>query len=152
MKAKELMIDGLFRVKKDVCLPKGTIVVIRGIDADKRFPKRNLVGSATCLPVNSSDGFTYGVWAEYLEPIPLTPEILEKNGFKKAPQISDTEPFDTDEEGNKHYSYNTTFWGWFQPDNIFCIPANGLGWLNIKYVHQLQHALRFARIKKEIIL
>jgi hypothetical protein len=84
MKAKELMIDGLFRVKKDVCLPKGTIVVIRGIDADKRFPKRNLVGSSTCLPVNSSDGFTYGVWAEYLEPIPLTPEVLEKNFESKS--------------------------------------------------------------------
>jgi hypothetical protein len=86
------------------------------------------------------------------EPVFINQEILEKNEFKKAPQISDTEPFDTDEEGNKHYSYSTTFWGWFQPDNIFCIPANGLGWLNIKYVHQLQQALRFARIKKEIIL
>jgi hypothetical protein len=85
-------------------------------------------------------------------PIPLTPEILEKNGFKKATQISDTEPFDIDEEGNKHYSYSTTFWGWWQPDNIFCIPANGLGWLNIKYVHQLQHALRLCGIEKEIIL
>ena len=91
-------------------------------------------------------------WLEEIKPIPLTPEILEKNGFKKALQVSDTEPFDTDEDGNKHYSYNTTFWGWLQPDNIFCIPTTGLGWLNIKYVHQLQHALRFARIKKEIIL
>lgn len=85
-------------------------------------------------------------------PIPLTPEILEKNGFEKAPQISDVEPFDVDEEGNKHYSYNKTFWGWFQPDNIFCIPANGMGWLYIKYVHQLQHALRLCGIEKTIEL
>jgi len=87
-----------------------------------------------------------------IKPIPLTPEILEKNGFEKALQISDTEPFDTDEEGNKHYSYNKTFWGWYQQDNIFCIPANGMGWLYIKYVHQLQHALRLCKIEKEIIL
>ena len=87
-----------------------------------------------------------------LKPIPLTPEILEKNGFERAPQISDVEPFDVDEEGNKHYSYNKTFWGWLQPDNIFCIPANGMGWLHIKYVHQLQHALKLCGIKKEIVL
>jgi hypothetical protein len=86
------------------------------------------------------------------KPVFITPEILENNEFKKAPQISDTEPFDTDEEGNKYYSYNTVIWGWFQPDHIFCIPANGLGWLNIKYVHQLQHTLRLCRIKKEIEL
>ena len=86
------------------------------------------------------------------EPIPLTPEILEKNGFEKALQLSDIEPFDTDEEGNKYYSYNKTLWGWWQPDNIFCIPANGLGWLNIKYVHELQHALRLCGIEKTIEL
>ena len=85
-----------------------------------------------------------------LSPILLTPEILEKNGFERAPQVSDIEPFDTDEEGNKHYSYNKTFWGWLQPDNIFCIPANGMGWLYLKYVHQLQHALRLYGISKEI--
>ena len=85
-----------------------------------------------------------------LEPIPLTPGILEKIGFVKSMQISDTEPYDVDEEGNMHFSYNEVFWGWWQPNNIFCIPANGLGWLNIKYVHQLQHALRLCGIKKEM--
>lgn len=91
-------------------------------------------------------------WLEEIKPIPLTPEILEKNGFKKASQISGTEPFAIDEEGNKYYTYSTIFWGWLQSDNIFCIPTNGLGWLNIKYVHQLQHALRLYGIEKEIEL
>ena len=90
-------------------------------------------------------------WNE-VQPIPLTPEILEKNGFEKALQLSDIEPFDTDEEGNKYYSYNKTLWGWWQPDNIFCIPDNGLGWLNIKYVHELKHALRLCGIEKTIEL
>lgn len=84
--------------------------------------------------------------------VELVPEILEKNGFERAPQISDVEPFDEDEDGNKHYSYNKTFWGWFQPDNIFCIPANGMGWLYIKYVHQLQHAFSLVGINKDFIL
>lgn len=97
-----------------------------------------------------TEGNGYGY--NEIEPIPLTAEILEKNGFEKAPQVSDIEPFDTDEEGNKHYSYNKTFWGWLQPDNIFCIPANGMGWLHLKYVHELQHALRLCKIEKSIEL
>ena len=104
----------------------------------------------------AQDGNRVSLSSDYilscLEGVHLTSEILEKNGFEKALQLSDTKPFDTDEEGNKHYSYNKTFWGWWQPDNIFCIPANGLGWLNIKFVHQLQHALKLCGIEKEIII
>lgn len=87
-----------------------------------------------------------------IEPIPLTPEILEKNGFHKASMVSDTPPYDKDEEGNMHFSLNEKFWGWFQPNNTFLIPANGLGWLEFKYVHELQHALRLCNIEKEIVL
>lgn len=96
----------------------------------------------------------HNIWSynNDFKPIRLTIEILEKNEFEKASQVSDTEPFDTDEEGNKHYSYNKTFWGWFQPDNIFCIPANGMGWLQLKYVHELQHVLKLCGINKEIKL
>jgi hypothetical protein len=86
------------------------------------------------------------------KPIPIILEILENIGFEKALQVSDVEPFDTDEDGNKHYSYNRIFWGWYQPDNIFCIPASGMGWLHIKYVHQLQHALKLSGIEKVIKL
>ena len=50
--------------------------------------------------VGWSDKESVWVNADNVEPIPLTPEILEKNGFEKALQVSDTEPFDTDEEGN----------------------------------------------------
>ena len=32
MKANELMIGDIVRVAKDVCIPKGTIVSIKGID------------------------------------------------------------------------------------------------------------------------
>lgn len=85
-------------------------------------------------------------------PIPLTAEILEKNGFVKGDEVSDTPPFDRDEEGNMYYSYKGEhkFWGWWQPDNIYFIPANAMGNIEIKFVHQLQHALRLCNIEKEI--
>ena len=66
--------------------------------------------------------------------------------------VSDTPPYDKDEEGNMHFSLNDKFWGWWQPNNTFLIPANGLGWIELKYVHELQHALRLCRIKKVITL
>ncbi len=87
-----------------------------------------------------------------LSPIPLTPKILEKNGFIKASMINDTPPYDKDEEGNMHFSLNEKFWGWWQPNNTFLIPANGLGWLEFKYVHELQHILKLIGIEQEIVL
>lgn len=154
MEAKDLMIGCLYRVKKDVCLPNGTIVIIKGIDADNRFPERHLTGSATCLPIGNEYGFTYGVWVEYLEPIPLTPEILEKNGFKRT----------------KRYNY-------IYKDNycevcVSIVPKIKIANIvikephinvsircalfdinmNMSAIHELQQAMRLLGIEKEIIL
>lgn len=87
-----------------------------------------------------------------LKPIPLTPEILELNGFVKYNEVSDTPPYDQDEEGNMYYSYKgkQKFWGWWQPNNVYFIPLNAMIDLEIKYVHELQHALRLCGIDKEI--
>lgn len=154
MEAKDLMIGCLYRVKKDVCLPKGTIVIIKGIDADNRFEEKHLLGSATCLPINSEDGFTYGVWVEYLEPIPITPEILEKNGFKR---------------GNRYnYIYKdnycevcVSFVPEIKIDNIdlgephINVSIKGALFdinMNMSAIHELQQALRLCGIEKEIIL
>ena len=88
------------------------------------------------------------------EPIPLTADILERNGFVKSYGVSDTPPYDKDEEGNMYYSFKGEhkFWGWWQPDNTYYVPANAMGDIVIKHVHQLQHALRLAGIDKEIEL
>jgi hypothetical protein len=81
MKANELMIGDLVRVSKDVCFKKDTIVKIHGIDADNVFIEMGLKGSVTCMQVNDPDRVTYGVWCDYLEPIPLTEDRLLANGF-----------------------------------------------------------------------
>ena len=87
-----------------------------------------------------------------LQPIPLTVEILEKNEFIKYNEVSDTPPYDKDEEGNMYYSFKGEhkFWGWWQPNNVYFIPVNAMIDLEIKYVHELQHALRLCGIDKEI--
>ena len=84
---------------------------------------------------------------DYIEPIPLTPEILEKNGFVK-----------------KNYD-NGKMWDWwcdnvlvrkFADEDIyrFIVAFNSKHYTTMmvvgKHTHQLQHALRLAGVKKEI--
>lgn len=84
MKAEDLMIGDYCRVwREGLCIKnKGTIVKVLAIDAENRLEKLGLVGCAHCHPLDGQ--FDGGIWCEYLDPIPLTEEILEKNGFKKA--------------------------------------------------------------------
>ena len=76
-----------------------------------------------------------------IEPIPLTPEMLEKNGFNHegisyvfgALQVT----FDVD---------------WGDLDNQISLYIENALDMKIQYVHELQHMLRLFRIDKEIEL
>lgn len=99
------------------------------------------IGSGLVM-LNYNDLYEY----DEIEPIPLTTEILEKNGFvlkekekgmygvNIAPHyISDGVPFEVFCDGEP-------FAIWFKEP------------VNIKFVHQLQHALKLCSISKEIEL
>ena len=79
-----------------------------------------------------------------IEPIPLTAEILEKNGFKLNPQgsysIGRHVSIDLIRDGRYFADMNT--------DNDAPSFLRQCG----KYVHELQHALRLCGIEKEIII
>ena len=101
-----------------------------------------------------SDKESVWVNGRCIEPIPLTPEILEKNGFVENRGVTSWK-FETDREdlidiyGVKDYHLSI---------NIEDTHGSGKGYrwmlsnLTIFYVHQLQHALRLCGIEKEIIL
>lgn len=106
-----------------------------------------------------------GMLPECYSPIPLTPEILEKNGFKQdkeCPFVYETDDEDViidlyDPDPRSRLSkkdeydkmvgirlsptppYGFSYWG-----QSLIIRAN--------YVHELQHALRLCGIKKEIVI
>ena len=77
----------------------------------------------------------------YYRPIPLTTEILEKNGFLKS----------YDDDGI-HFKYTLisdgTSFSLKYIRNVF----QWLGALDFKYVHELQHALKLADVNIEIKL
>lgn len=94
--------------------------------------------------------------AESLDPIQLTAEILEKNGFKKS--------IFRDIEGQHQWSW------WRDTLTVVCLWMRELndnptdGWmiriestpaaccLKISSVHELQHTLKLCGIEKEIVL
>lgn len=72
-------------------------------------------------------------------PIPLTAEILERNGFKRE---------DSDDDIHRWFIliYEGVRFSLLYARSVF----QWLGPLDFKYVHELQHALRLCGIEKEI--
>ena len=75
---------------------------------------------------------------DHFEPIPLTPEILEKNGISKTYESDEYAVYKG--EGFNVTEYYTELWEFERHRNR----------LMIRNVHQLQHALRLAGVGKEI--
>lgn len=91
---------------------------------------------------------------ELVNPIPLTPEILEKNGFTKStpPPGIHARCYKLD---NKKDRYNLTIADYNKYKRLLLdVDSEDSECFNIKcdYVHELQHALRLCRINKEIEL
>lgn len=95
-----------------------------------------------CCILVSCSGSDELIWETYdnIEPIPITPEILEKNGWEERPTGY---VFYTD--GKR---YDNSLWYIFGSNTFVVNNAE----FQIKYVHQLQHVLRLCGIEKEIIL
>ena len=140
MKAEELMIGdyikhGFGGIGKVTELSKGIVTVYdKGLDD----------GEGNC-EVNFAEN--------EIQPIPLTPEILEKNGFvikKKWAQIGN---FGDSPLIMWHFEDNATLHDFKHELEIH---QNDTGKVHItipcEYVHELQHALRLCSIDKEIVL
>lgn len=93
---------------------------------------------------------------EDVEPIPLTPEILEKNGFVANKHVYPYPYYEYINEENKlkvgfafpqgnRTSYKEP-WIYIDTENVF------IEHLPCLFLHQLQQILRFCRIEKEIMI
>ena len=116
MKATELMIgDWVGRVFDDKRIDYRQVDWIRTGEIGMRYQK---------------------VWAiGCIEPIPLTPEILEKNGWKHRALFVDMEV-----DKNIKFSWTDMFG--------VSLYHNGHYMCDCKYVHTLQHALRLCGLNK----
>ena len=122
MKANELMI--------------GDWVYLPSIISDDKFPVQVLEIQDDCIKYYCG-GKKMMVMFKYIEPIPLTPEILEKNGFVVESRDCHGEPL-------QYYVLTDGLWIDVSGENYF----EG----KLEFVHQLQHALRLCGIDKTIEL
>lgn len=83
------------------------------------------------------DGEDWYVGYHHIDPIPLTPEILEKNGTRR----DDNERVTTFFDDGEHITHAVK-----KGDKIQILGRS------IHYVHELQHALNFCGVKKEVVL
>lgn len=79
IKAEDLRIGDLVRVNKNDSIENGLIGKVTDIDSLREYKEKK---GAITLNTIEDNGWYWGVWCCNIEPIPLTPEILEKNGFK----------------------------------------------------------------------
>jgi len=144
MKANELMIDDWVECVDSTHKKK----VYSQIDAIEE--------GQTCILVRL-DNSNWFLDISFIKPIPLTPEILEQNGFIYEPNSEEKD------DG---------WWNWkaigvstgneyvniaFRGDNVAVYDLEIMkgfnsGTLHLDFIHQLQHSLRLFGIEKEIIL
>ena len=87
-----------------------------------------------------------------LEPIPLTPEILEKNGLNKCHEEG-WSLFKYKDDDNKKMALYQIYWYKEEPFLEIASYTSDFGEFGrpgIKYVHELQHALRLCGITLNI--
>ena len=128
IKAEDLRIGDLVRVNKNDSIKNGLIGKVTDIDSLREYKEKK---GAITLNTIEDDGWYWGVWCCNIEPIPLTPEILEKNGWERDKLVA--------------YIYG------HEAHNIEVICTPNSEWVyvtfkgetihRIKYVHELQHIL-----------
>lgn len=141
IKPEDLRIGDLVRVSCDCAFPEGTMCVVTDIDHEKTFGDK--IGIANLSAINDDDDGPWGTWCCIIEGIPVTPEILNKNGFKE-------------ETVGKYYTRsidNKKAWGLVR---FLAVVRERGGWVvfikydglcdqallrEIRHVHELQHIL-----------
>lgn len=155
MKPQDLMVGDLISMG-------GVIRVVTGIHDKETENGVDLI--TTMIPGHTFPDSNLSFQASYCYPIPITPEILEKNGFVKEKEKEEEDGF-----GITYYfherPYTTQITLYKEPicDVSILFKAwgrapsseggvNDIHLCSVKYVHEMQHALRLCGIEKEIVV
>ena len=129
IKAEDLRIGDLVRVNCDCAFPEGSVCIVTQINPERTYKEKK--GVVTLSYVDGTDDGPWGVWCSNIEGIPLTPEILEKNGWLFSPRLSSAYA----REDNRLEVH-------FYPQSEWMHVIFGSETLHkIRYVHELQHIL-----------
>lgn len=79
--AEDLRIGDIVQTNKDCMFPKGTLCIVIEIHPDQQYEGKK--GAVILKAVNDEDDGPWGTWCCNIEGISISPEILNKNGFKE---------------------------------------------------------------------
>lgn len=127
IKAEDLRIGDLVRVNINDSIVNGLIGKVTDIDSLREYKEKK--GAITLNTID--DGWYWGVWCCNIEEIPLSPEILEKNGWKRDKLV----PYIYGHEAHNIEVICTPNSEWVD------VTFKGNTIRSIWYVHELQHIL-----------
>lgn len=108
----------------------------------------SIVGNSVGVGYDNS-GIVISAFVDDLRPIPITTEVLEKNGLEQNSNCLDYRSI----IGNIYCSISKGIKCWYV--NIYDIsnsPHTPIFKAHIIHIHELQRALRLAKVEKEIVL
>lgn len=135
IKPEDLRIGDLVRTNRDCAFPKGTRCIVTDIRPEKALKDKK--GIVSLSAIYDDDDGPWGAWCCYIEGIPLTPELLEKNGFKEEQHQKEGTS-----EWYDFYHYDLGINVVYEVEgNKFAAYLDGKKLREIQYVHELQHIL-----------
>ena len=129
IKSQDLRIGDIVMISHGCMFHKGTMCAVTEIRPDKELGYKK--GVVSLSAINDNDGRSWGTWLCNVEGIPLTPKILENNGWKLY------------EPSTKMYiKSNSNLAVCFPPHSdkvqVYYVVEH---LRTIKYVHEFQHIL-----------
>lgn len=140
IKAENLRIGDLVRVCRNCWFPEGSVCIVTQINSERSYKENK--GAITLSYVDGTDDGPWGVWCSHIEGIPLSPAILEKNGFDSEEPQKSYIKYLGGLQGNlcRYFYIERRSYGW-----VVFIKIEGLSdsvmIRQIKYVHEFQHIL-----------
>ena len=135
IKPENLRIGDIVQTNKDCMFPKDTLCIVTESHPDRQ--RNDKKGVVSLKAVNDEDDGPWGAWCCNIEGIPLTPELLEKNGFKEEQHQKDGTS-----EWYDFYHYDLGINIVYEVEgNKFAAYLDGKKLREIQYAHELQHIL-----------
>ena len=140
IKVEDIRIGDIVRVCRNSWFPKGTVCIVTQINSERSYKENK--GAITLSSVDGTDDGPWGIWCSHIEGIPLSPAILEKNGFDSKEPPKSYIKYLGGLKGNlcRYFYIEHRYYGW-----VVFIKVEGLSdsvmIRQIKYVHEFQHIL-----------
>lgn len=147
---EDLRIGDIVQTNKDCTFPKGTLCIVTEILTDQQYEDKK--GVVSLKAANDEDDGPLGTWCCNIDGVPITPEILRNNGFKEEVDGKYfTRPIKARYGSSlaRYLAVERKKYAWA----IFIKYYNVTGYAllcHVKYVHELQLALKIVKFSPEM--